>query len=983
MVVPTDPVAAFFQWHLRDTLGVDADLNLTEVWDDYLGRGVVIGIADDGIDYQHQDLAGAYRQDLDHDIVDNDDDAFASLASNAHGTAVAGMIAGAIDGAGSVGVAPGAEIAGVRLNTAQLFDVLIPHAQAALELLDGFDVATINWRVTSIFFRDNFLSSTLTGFAEAIRDAARDGRGGLGTVLTSSAGNEGDTGDNVNYHNLKNTPYGITVGAIDRNGELYTESTPGAAVLVSAPGDQVVTTDGRGNSGFVAGDYVQLSGTSFSAPAVAGVVALMLEANPTLGYRDVQEILAYSARNPLTSTTGWQENGADDWNGGGLQFHHGYGYGLVDAHAAVRLAETWSEQSTFANRQSATQAAIVNQAVPDPGSISDSITISGMDLELDWVEVGVSIAHPFIGDLSVTLTSPAGTTSTLVNRPGRTATNPFGSNLDNIVFTLSSAHFWGEAFDGTWQITVTDADGTFAGLFAGWALTGHGDSASDDDVYVYTDEYARHLTTARATLSDAGGTDTINAAAVTTDNNIDLSPDAVGSNVIIPTGTTIENLIAGDGNDTLAGNAVANVLNGGRGSDQMSGRGGDDTLKGGDGSDTMSGDAGNDRLEGEAGDDTLDGGAGHDNLLGAVGDDDLSGGDGADTLSAGAGDDVLRGGDGPDQLLGGAGTDTLIGGDGTDDAGYGASATGVTANLTTGTGTGGDANGDTYSGIEDLSGSAHADSLTGDADANVLVGAGGNDFIDGAAGDDYLVGGAGDDMLHGRDGNDILSGSAGADQLFGEAGNDDLAGNGGDDILDGGAGDDSLVGDGLRAHRRGIGGADTLYGGDGNDQLTGGVGGDILDGGDGLDTARYDDSTAGVTVNLSTGTAAGGYAAGDSLANIENLTGSDFQDTLTGDLSANTIAGGAGDDGLWGLAGDDLFIFADGSGSDTVHDFTTGSGSDDVLDIAAFGFTDLVALIAAASQMGSDTVIALDSDDQLTLTGVDRFSLHADDFLFA
>ena len=120
-------------------------------------------------------------------------------------------------------------------------------------------------------------------------------------------------------------------------------------------------------------------------------------------------------------------------------------------------------------------------------------------------------------------------------------------------------------------------------------------------------------------------------------------------------------------------------------------------------------------------------------------------------ISAG---DTLNGGTGNDTLIGGVGSDSLIGGDGTDTASYSTSASGVNVSLATGTGTGGDAQGDTLSGIENLTGSAYADSLTGDSGNNVLTGLGGNDTLTGGAGNDTFVFGEGD-------GNDMAYGGVG------------------------------------------------------------------------------------------------------------------------------------------------------------------------------------------------------------------------------
>ena len=143
--------------------------------------------------------------------------------------------------------------------------------------------------------------------------------------------------------------------------------------------------------------------------------------------------------------------------------------------------------------------------------------------------------------------------------------------------------------------------------------------------------------------------------------------------------------------------------------------------------------------------------------------ENVTGSDNDDRLTGSAGVNRLDGGAGNDTIAGGAGADDLVGGLGTDTADYSASLSAVTVNLSSGTGTGGDAQGDTLSGIENLLGSVADDILTGDGGVNVLDGGSGNDTLSGMAGDDSLVGGLG---------NDVLAGGLGADALDGGAGND-------------------------------------------------------------------------------------------------------------------------------------------------------------------------------------------------------------------
>ena len=259
-----------------------------------------------------------------------------------------------------------------------------------------------------------------------------------------------------------------------------------------------------------------------------------------------------------------------------------------------------------------------------------------------------------------------------------------------------------------------------------------------------------------------------------------------------------------------------------------------------------------------------------------------------DVIIAGAADAVaLHGNGGNDILAGGANAELLDGGADIDTASYVNSAVGVTVDLRLSTAqvSAGDANGDTLTGIENLTGSAQADSLRGDSGNNVLIG---------GSGADALVGDGGIDAA------DYSASAAGVTV--------DLAagtGRGGDAEGDTLATIENVAGSALADRLTGDAGANVLYGGAGDDVLRGGAGGDVLDGGDGQDQANYQGSAAAVTVDLLNHTAAGGDAEGDALTGIENLYGSSFDDRLSGDDGRNIIGGEYGNDILVGNGGDD------------------------------------------------------------------------------
>jgi subtilisin-like proprotein convertase family protein len=642
--VPDDPFFAQ-QWHLRNTgqsggiAGID--INVVDVWQDYTGKGVLVGIIDDGIQYTHPDLAKNYDKTLQADLDELDDDPIAGTF-DFHGTSVAGIIAAARNGIGGVGVAPEATLSAIRIGFPPYFNYDDQDA-GALEQIATFDVVNNSWGYV-YSFSDDFFSSYFQRQKDALQNAVGKGRNGLGTTVVFAAGNARPIGDSANYHNLTNARFTIAVAAINHNGMYTYYSSRGANLLVSglgggppnAPdaiydtepfGDGIVTTDRSGLPGYnfvnspeFASDHTNdFGGTSAAAPMVSGVVALMLEANPDLGWRDVQEILAYSARQVDAVYAGWSFNGAKNWNGGGLHVSHDYGFGLVNAHAAVRLAETWTTQHTSANETVLEGNRNAKQSIPDgQGELTDALTIAS-GLNIDQVEVDLSLTHAWIGDVEVLLTSPSGTQSILLERPGVTADDRLGLQLyePGFRFTFSSTRHWGEQAAGTWTLTLRDRLSGKTGTLDQWTLRLYGDTLSNHNTYVYTNEFAQYaFDPARNVLTDTAGTDTINGAAVTSNLELNLTPgssNTIANNTLtISPDTVIEHAIGGDGNDAIIGNTANNRLQGGRGNDTLRGGTGSDTLAGGQGNDSLHGGVGSDRLNGNAGDDLLTGGAGKD-----------------------------------------------------------------------------------------------------------------------------------------------------------------------------------------------------------------------------------------------------------------------------------------------------------------------------------------------------------------------------------
>ena len=298
---------------------------------------------------------------------------------------------------------------------------------------------------------------------------------------------------------------------------------------------------------------------------MSGVVALMLEANRNLGYRDVQDILAYSARKVNDPATTWQTNLATNWNGGGLHYSRDYGFGEVDARAAVRLAETWQGQKTITNLATTawgeSETVTVGNDSPSPRrtpaaritnhsnifKISYAPSVTGMRIEHIEVNVDLDIdAYP-LNDIKVILEPVHKTVSTLnwygdidrltnynyvdsqasVLLDGEQSVPTNASYVigadghRHLQFVYGSVKYRGEdPGNDPWVLRIIrNSTGEEVTPSANWSIRFFGTSASTPQQWIFTDEYAGGKTIAPVTASDS-----FNAAAATGNNVIDLRP---------------------------------------------------------------------------------------------------------------------------------------------------------------------------------------------------------------------------------------------------------------------------------------------------------------------------------------------------------------------------------------------------------------------------------------------------------------------------
>jgi len=598
MKTPTDTLFSS-QWYLQNSAVGEYDLNVRKVWDDYTGAGVKVMVIDNGFDHDHEDLIANYDATNDYDYYALDDDAAAAQSDDNHGTSVMGIIGAAKNGVGVVGTAFGSTMIGARIEYNVTADKWREQFTSAFADAVEKGVGVINMSFGGAGDYDTYDGvSNVALIKTAIEDAVTNGRDGLGIALVKSAGNSRGSNVDVNHNQSDSDTRQIIVSAVNRDGGVTTYSSYGAAVLISGFGSpspgQIVTTDRRGADGYDASDYTtSFNGTSAAAPMISGVVALLEEANPNLGWRDIQTILAISARHVGSDVGGsvignelntWSFTGATNWNGGGMHYSQDYGYGLVDALAAVRLAESWTAQSTSDNQSSASVTVLAGSSTPADGDLTGNTFTETMadDISVERVTVTLTFTANYAADMDVYLIGPDGREQRVVGDAG-------GNNsMSNGQFTFSAQGYRGISSQGDWSVRVVDDDSGGSVTVSNISVTVYGAEQSADDTYYYTNEFADFLDTHASTFSDTdGGVDTLNAAAVTAAISVDLLK---GKGVIDGAAmrlSGVENVYGGDGGDTLIGGNSANMLTGARGNDLITGHKGQDNLSGGEGNDTF------------------------------------------------------------------------------------------------------------------------------------------------------------------------------------------------------------------------------------------------------------------------------------------------------------------------------------------------------------------------------------------------------------
>lgn len=511
-------------WHLHNTAQrvfassagqVGFDLNLLQSWQSGLdGRGVKVLISDDGIEDTHEDLKANYL----YTRVSKDYTKAAPYlvtasppiaAEDNHATAVAGLVgAVALNGVGTKGVAPKVSLVSANF----LSSAVIPSEAILIDQAGGdFDIFNMSWGS-----QQNNLISPVATFEQQLRVGALTRRAGKGALYVKAAGNDffvycrGSTSElcvgNSNFDGDNITPYTIMTASLSASGIAASYSSMGSNIWISSFGGEfgddspaMITTDRmgctkgfstsnvvgpvafeRGESGNESCNYTStFNGTSAAAPVLSGAIALILQANPSLTWRDIKYILAKTAVPVNYTTSGfiphpqeatppgaiWEQA----WvvNGAGFKFHNWYGFGRVDVDAAVMMAKSYTSPfGAFVETNWADDNSGLNLAIPDNSATGISHTMNvSTNLKIEAVQLKIWATHTDISNLAIELTSPSGTKSIVINM-----NNSLHNLADYLGDTFLTNAFYGERSQGTWKIKVIDGKSTQTGTLTRWSL---------------------------------------------------------------------------------------------------------------------------------------------------------------------------------------------------------------------------------------------------------------------------------------------------------------------------------------------------------------------------------------------------------------------------------------------------------------------------------------------------------------------------------
>ena len=468
----------YLQWHLKSNGTVVSntnnvrtiignDLDILDVYHKVIGKGssTIVQVVDNGVDASHEDLI--IDASVSRNAVNGSSDPSPVALGLMHGTAVAGIMAArANNGKGLRGVIPKAVIAGSNWL----------EKQTLLELDNTWLIAPTNHNILVSNNSWGTAFSNETSFEAILKVGSETLRNNRGRIYVFAAGNGRGALENSNHSYITNNRYAVTVAALNHENKYSSYSSQGSNILVSAYGGEfyyqsptIATTTHSGSSQYeheLGGStgiitvnedssrnytYV-MNGTSAAAPMVSGAIALVLEACPTLTYRDVRWLIAKTSKKIDVSNPEWIQNSV------GLSHNINYGFGLINTIGMITQCQsntfsTLGVESVFSEVRNS-----INLNITDNSSVVQTYIDMPDSTTIEWVELNFDSDHTRVGDLEIRLISPSGTSTKLALRSNVKVETSSGdvTDLYRGGFRFSSAAFMGENASGRWRVEVID-----------------------------------------------------------------------------------------------------------------------------------------------------------------------------------------------------------------------------------------------------------------------------------------------------------------------------------------------------------------------------------------------------------------------------------------------------------------------------------------------------------------------------------------------